>query len=162
MSGELKERIGGRLRELRQERLTADPRWTQEYVARQFETMTGNQLSRYERGERLPRGERLEALAALYGTTVADLYLGPLAGRSEVPEIVDEPDGRLLLVEIKRVVDENRERLDLLDAALGLLGAKLDDLAGAGAPDRGRPHSAHRPSGGKAAGQSGSRPADSR
>lgn len=79
---ELKKMIGGRMRELRLERQKLDPKWTQDFVARQIEPMlTGTQVSRWERGETKPGDDRLEKIAEVFTTTVSDLYAGPMADR---------------------------------------------------------------------------------
>lgn len=77
-------KVGARIRELRLERLAADPRWTQDYLARQVEEhMNGTQMSRYERGENMPGEKRLERIAEVLETQVADLYAGPMSERDE-------------------------------------------------------------------------------
>jgi transcriptional regulator with XRE-family HTH domain len=79
---ELKVKIGSRIRELREERQREDPKWTQEYLARQIEPMlTGAQVSRWERGKIRPSDERLEKIAEIFDTEVADFYAGALAER---------------------------------------------------------------------------------
>lgn len=53
--------VGRRLKQLREERKARDPRWTQDYAARQIrEDLTGAQYARWERGEVLPREETIE------------------------------------------------------------------------------------------------------
>lgn len=89
---DLSRKVGARIKELREERKLTDPRWTQDYLARQVEEhLNGTQMSRYERGETMPSEKRLERIAKLLGTDVSDLYAGPLAEREEA-----EPGGDLM------------------------------------------------------------------
>jgi len=77
-------KVGARINELREERKAEDPRWTQDYLGRQVEDhLNGTQVSRYERGENMPNEKRLERIAEVLGTSVADLYAGPSNEREE-------------------------------------------------------------------------------
>jgi transcriptional regulator with XRE-family HTH domain len=108
---ELRERIGRRMRELREERQHDDPKWTQEYVARLVDPMlSGTQVSRWERGEHRPEDERLERIAAIYETSVADLYAGPMADRTEpkagVLDALSSQNGESEIAEVHRKLDQ--------------------------------------------------------
>lgn len=98
---EITERIGGRIRELREALKAEDPRWTQDYVARQLPgTRTGSEVSRWERGEVKPRDETLEQLAELFGVDAASLFAGPAAEREgsppRRPQRVSDTQGELV------------------------------------------------------------------
>jgi transcriptional regulator with XRE-family HTH domain len=81
---DMSRKVGARIRELREERRVKDPRWTQDYLARQVEEhMSGTQMSRYERGENMPGEKRLARIAEILETDVADLYAGPMDEREE-------------------------------------------------------------------------------
>lgn len=86
------ERVGGRISELRQER-----GWSKAEMARRMEGLTsGNDVSRWEKGQHLPRSDTLEAIASLLDTTVADLYAGPIAQRESAgptPDLLGALDG---------------------------------------------------------------------
>lgn len=120
---ELKQRIGARIRELREERKARDPRWTQDFLAREIDPLlTGAQISRYERGEIKPEDNRLQKIAEILGTDVADLYRGPLADRKPPPaksplDVLSESDGQ-------QEVDDDR-KLDALLAGQARLLAEL-------------------------------------
>lgn len=59
---------------------------------------TGNDVYRWEKGKHLPRADTMEALAKLFGISVADLYAGvPANGRPDTSDLSDalseaEPD----------------------------------------------------------------------
>lgn len=83
---EITERIGGRIRQLREERKATDPRWTQDHLARQLPgNRTGTEVSRWERGEVKPRDETLEQIAEVLDVDVAELYAGPVGEEAEEP-----------------------------------------------------------------------------
>jgi transcriptional regulator with XRE-family HTH domain len=70
-------KIGRRIRDLRLQRKDQDPRWTQDYAARQVrDDLTGAQYARWERGEVMPREETLERIAEMFGVQVESLYGG--------------------------------------------------------------------------------------
>lgn len=123
---ELKARIGGRMRELREERKENDPKWTQDYVARLVEPMlSGTQMSRWERGENRPEDDRLERIAEIYETSVADLYAGPVADRKpkgQTPDVLRQLDGAANgeLAALREAVDELRA--EVRATRTGLLG----------------------------------------
>lgn len=120
---ELKQRIGARIRELREERKARDPRWTQDFLARQIDPLlTGAQISRYERGGIKPEDDRLQKIAEILGTDVADLYRGKLADRKPPPtksplDVLSGSD------EQQEVADD--EKLDVLLAGQAQLLAEL-------------------------------------
>jgi DNA-binding XRE family transcriptional regulator len=69
------EKIGQRMRERREELKESDPRWTQDYAARQVrDDLTGAQYARWERGEVMPREDTIEDIATALGLRVEDLY----------------------------------------------------------------------------------------
>lgn len=70
----LKQIVGHRLKSLRMERMDQDPRWTQTYVADRLK-ISLSLVSAYERGERLPPADNLDAFATLYNVSV-DYILG--------------------------------------------------------------------------------------
>jgi transcriptional regulator with XRE-family HTH domain len=75
--------VGRRLKQLREERKARDPRWTQDYAARQIrEDLTGAQYARWERGEVLPREETIERLAEVFDVPVASFYSGEPQGKT--------------------------------------------------------------------------------
>lgn len=53
--------------------------WSRPELARQLEGIaTGNDVYRWETGKHMPRSDTLDAIATLFGITVADLYAGPV------------------------------------------------------------------------------------
>lgn len=121
---DLARKVGARIRELREERKAQDPRWTQDYLARSIEDhINGTQMSRYERGEVMPEQERLEKIAAVLNTTVADLYAGPEAER-------EQPEGDLMesLAAAQGQAELPLPVADALDALRAEMGEKMDAL----------------------------------
>ena len=69
--------VGARIAEEREAR-----EWSRPELARQLPGVaSGNDVYRWETGKHLPRSHALEAIADLFGITVADLYAGPAAGQ---------------------------------------------------------------------------------
>lgn len=111
---EITERIGGRIKQLREERKADDPRWTQDFLARQLSGhRTGSEVSRWERGEVKPREETLEEIARVLRVDVADLYSGP----------VEPPESPL---DALRPVSQSEldDRLEWIESALQALLAE--------------------------------------
>ena len=103
---QLKTNIGGRIQELRVERKRRDPKWTQDYLAREIDPkLTGTQVSRWERGEVRPSDRRLERLAEIFNVTVADLLAGPLDGRAPTSTSLEE------IEQLSELDPETRERM---------------------------------------------------
>jgi transcriptional regulator with XRE-family HTH domain len=135
------ERVGGRISELRQER-----GWSKAEMARRMEGLTsGNDVSRWEKGQHLPRSDTLEAIASLLDTTVADLYAGPAAERDDrgaTPDLLStlngDPTERLARIE------EVLERMEARQVeALAIVAGIQHDL-------QARPQRRRRPADGEA------------
>lgn len=123
---DLSRKVGARIRELREAKKAEDPRWTQDYLARAIEDhVSGTQMSRYERGEVMPEQVRLEKIAAVLDTSVADLYAGPEVERQE-------PEGDLMesLSEAQAGAELPLLVADALDALRAEMGEKMDALHG--------------------------------
>jgi len=128
-------KVGARIGELRERKKLSDPRWTQDYLARQVaQHLSGTQMSRYERGENMPGEKRLERIAEVLETTVSDLYAGPEIERvtaggtdlmGELSEAEEAPS-------LKRVEDQIAAlRVELLAAVASAhkeLGDRLSQL----------------------------------
>ena len=72
---EFAKKLGARMRERREELKRDDPRWTQDYAARQVrDDLTGAQYARWERGEVMPREDTIKEIARVLGLTMDDLY----------------------------------------------------------------------------------------
>jgi transcriptional regulator with XRE-family HTH domain len=70
-------KIGSRIRDLRLARKETDPRWTQDYAARQIrDDLTGAQYARWERGEVMPREDTLKRIADVFDVEIESLYAG--------------------------------------------------------------------------------------
>lgn len=139
---EIRERIGGRIRELREERKREDPRWTQDYLARQIDPLlTGSQISRYERGEIRPEDDRLEKIAEILGTDVPDLFKGPIADRQEkkaTPDVLGKLNGAV----------NQLDRLEALEQRVAALEA--EQVSSAAEADADQRHSQTEPGAGEA------------
>jgi transcriptional regulator with XRE-family HTH domain len=130
---EIAHRIGARIAELRKEKQLQDPKWTQDYLARQVDPdLTSSQVSRYERGEVKPHDDRLEKIAEVLGTDLGDLYAGPMSARrkTEAPDVLSALNGGGLngrrdeaLARIEEKLDEILNRLD------GIEGNQIAGLA---------------------------------
>jgi transcriptional regulator with XRE-family HTH domain len=97
------EKIGQRMRERREELKESDPRWTQDYAARQVrDDLTGAQYARWERGEVMPREDTIEDIAKALGLRVDDLY-GPAerASTGRVLGFKEEDAAREIRMEAK-------------------------------------------------------------
>lgn len=68
--------------------------WSRPALARELPGVaTGNDVYRWERGKHLPRADTMEALAALFGITVADLYAGPPSSSIQKRDLSDALNG---------------------------------------------------------------------
>lgn len=120
---EFAQKLGARMRQRREELKETDPRWTQDFAARQVRSdLTGAQYARWERGQVMPREDTIKKIAKVLGLTMDDLY-STQKSRPQ-PEAADadswhvEDVARWLRMESK------------LDAILNHLGVDyLDELA---------------------------------
>jgi transcriptional regulator with XRE-family HTH domain len=106
--------IGRRIRDLRLKRKDEDPRWTQDFAARQVRAdLTGAQYARWERGEVMPREETLERIAEIFGVPVESLY----GGTGVAPAPVSPTDELLATLQtLDRKVDQLLEWKEALEA----------------------------------------------
>jgi transcriptional regulator with XRE-family HTH domain len=110
-------KVGRQLRQLREERKAHDPRWTQDYTARQVrDDLTGAQYARWERGEVLPREETLERLAEVFGVGVETFYIGQR--KTDTPDVVGILNG-----------GSSRELTQLREMVMETLQANSEQLA---------------------------------
>lgn len=126
---EITEKIGGRIRQLREARKANDPRWTQDYLARQLPgTRTGTEVSRWERGEVKPRDETLEQIADVLDVGVAELYAGPATADPIPPlDALSAPTSAELAAEIRAL---RSIVLELAAQQTRLLGERASAEAG--------------------------------
>lgn len=115
-------RIGGRIRELRKA-LPGEP--SQATMAAKLPgNVQGAEWSRWETGRHRPHSERLEEIAGLLSTSVADLIAGPVEDRkpkAETPDPFASPleatDDELRQV-LARVAERQAELLSKVDQVL--------------------------------------------
>jgi transcriptional regulator with XRE-family HTH domain len=126
-------KVGRQLRQLREERKAHDPRWTQDYTARQVrDDLTGAQYARWERGEVLPREETLERLAEVFGVGVETFYIGQR--KTDTPDVVGILNGGSSreLTQLREMVMEtlqaNTEQLGQLLATVASLETQVQGL----------------------------------
>lgn len=117
---EVSTKMGERIKALRLQRKESDPRWTQDYAARQVrDDLTGTQFARWERGEVMPREETVELIAEVFGIPPEELYAGePVEVTEEIAsqDQLDRIEGMLQAVIIHLGIDLRGEPGDVSSA----------------------------------------------
>lgn len=137
--------VGRRLKQLREERKAQDPRWTQDFTARQIrDDLTGAQYARWERGEVLPRKDTLDRIAEVFEVPAETFYFGE-ERKGETPDLMESFSQSDLERLKNAIADLQAEQTRLRNAVERLLGAQAE-----GALDEGREQPQSQPGPGEA------------
>jgi transcriptional regulator with XRE-family HTH domain len=123
------ERIGKRMREIREGMRSSSPRsrnpWPSqaEMAGRLPGNVQGAEWSRWETGRHRPDPDHLPEIAEVLETTVGDLYAGPMADRDEETRSADSPLEALSAPASAEEVADLRERLGWIENALEAMAA---------------------------------------
>jgi len=125
------ERMGRRIKEIREDLKKTDEKWTQAYVAHEINARTkgklqGADISRWEAGKHKPEDHNLEALAEVLGVDVAEFYSDP-PDKSKTPDLFAVPDpAEPTLADVLTQLDAMRTDLE---TELAEMRTELGELA---------------------------------
>jgi transcriptional regulator with XRE-family HTH domain len=121
--------IGGRIRELREEKGLS-----QRSLADLLPGSTqGTDVSRWERGQHVPNTGTLEHIAEVLDTSIADLRSGPRPERGPTPDVLGKLDGG------SSQLDQIEETLEELVQSMATLAAAVAELQPTSTPTKQHP-----------------------